>query len=474
VNPKPTFCRRTGLILALALAASPAALQAQQAQPPRERPQLAEKTSEALQKLVPLQATTPPDYQGMLDIVDGVLPGVPPTSYDAAFLQNIKAKLFLGMDRYAEAIPVWERVIQLSDQHDYLDPREINDIVLYLAQIIFSEGANSKDPAVQQRAVAQASAYLKRHLTNSPKPTLATQMFYAQLLYQQAVANQNQVNTDLLRQAREVIEQSMQSTLQPAEGFYMLLLAILQQENDVERSADLLELLVKKFPQKRDYWPLLMSTYLNLASNENDDLRRREHYVRAINALERAQELGFMTTPRDNYNLVTVYLTAGQYGTATDLLHAGLRNGTIESTLANWRLLGSYYQQVNKEMHAIEALKEAAKLYPDEGMVDLQIGEIYRQLEKIPEARDYYRSALKKGGLDKPVMAYQLLAYTSMELDDWPEAHRAITEAAKSPEFANDQQMVNLKKHIEATLAEREEAEKQAEEAKEKGTPKSA
>lgn len=475
MTQKSAFSRRAGVILALVLAASPAAHSAEPSTPPRERPQLAEKTGEALQKLAPLQATTPPNYKGMLEIVEGVLPTVPPTSYDAAFLLNIKAKLFLGMDRYAEAIPVWEKVVQLSDQYQYLDPREINEIVLYLAQIIFSEAANNKDTAVQQRAISRASAYLKRHLENATKPTLATQMFYAQLLYQQAVVNPTNVDTKLLSQAREVIERSMQSTLQPAEGFYMLLLAILQQQNDVARCADILELMVSKFPQKKDYWPLLMSTYLNLASNENDELRRKEHYVRAINTIERAQKLGFMTTPKDNYNLVTIYLTAGQFHIATDLLHEGLKKGTIESTLANWRLLGSYYQQVNKEEQAIAALKDAVKLFPDNGMLDLQIGEIYRQLEKTKEARDFYRSALEKGGLDKPFVAWQLLAYTSMELDDWNEAHRAIVEAAKTPEFASDQQMVNLKKHIEATLAEREELQKQAEEeAKKKGTPKSA
>lgn len=467
-----TLRRSAGLALALAVAIAAtesAAAQRRRQPPPRstppaaaqnEKPQLGEKTSEALQKLGPLQQLKPPGYAEMLAVVDGVLATVPPTSYDAAFLLNIKAKILLGMDKYAESVPVWEQTIRLSDQYGYIDPKEINEIVLYLAQIIFGEAANIKDPAQQRQYVARASAYLKRHLENNPKPSLETQMFYAQLLYQQAVSDPKNINQDLLRQARAVIERGMQSTLQPKEGFYMLLLAIFQQENDMVRSAELLELLVKKFPQKKDYWPLLMATYLNLATTEKDEVRRQELYVRAINTIERAQKLGFMKTPKDNYNLVTLYLTAGQFGDATDILHAGLKNGTIESTLPNWRLLGSYYQQANKELLAIEALKEAGRLFPKEGMVDLQIGEIYRQLEKTREARDFYRSALQKGKLEKPQVAYQLVAYTSMELDDWDEAHRAITEASKHPEFAKDQQMVNLKKHIEETIAMREEEKK--------------
>ena len=46
---------------------------------------------------------------------------------------------------------------------------------------------------------------------------------------------------------------------------HMVLLAILQQENNIPRSAELLELLVSKFPQKKDYWSLLMATYLTAA-----------------------------------------------------------------------------------------------------------------------------------------------------------------------------------------------------------------
>ncbi len=456
------------LICALAAAPGVPAAQRSRAQP-KAQPQtpaqkekqphsLQEKTSEALQKIKPLQDAK--DWDGILALVDGLLPTVGDTSYDRAFLLDIKAKLLLTKDQLGAAIAPWEEALKISDQFQYFDKRYTSDILLYLAQIIFSEATTIKDTAKQQQAINHSLVYLKRHLTESPKPSLETQMFYAQLLYQQAVSDASNLNKDLLRQAREVIERGMQSTLQPKEGFYMLLLAVYQQENDMVRSGELLELLVKKFPQKKDYWPLLMATHLNLASTEKDDTRRREFYVRAINALERAQKLGFMQTPKDNYNLVTIYLTAGQFGKATDILHDGLKKGTIESTLANWRLLGSYYQQANKEIQAIEALKEAAKLFPKEGMVDLHIGEIYRPLEKTKEAREYYRSALKKGNLEKPQVAYQLVAYTSMELDDWDEALRAITEAAKHPDFAKDQQMVNLKKHIEDTVREREETRK--------------
>jgi Tfp pilus assembly protein PilF len=459
--------RGAALLLALSVCTAPA-LQAQEQQRERQPHNLAEKTSEALKTFGQLQQQTPPAYDQMMVIVDNLLPTLPPTSYDRAFLLDIKAKLFAGQEQYGRAIGPWEEALKLSDQFNYFDERQTNELTLWLAQLIFSEAATIKDPAALNNLMGKAAGYLKRHLAENKRPSLETRMFYAQLLYQQAVADANRINRDVLRQAREVVEDGMMAAIQPKEGFYMLLMAILQQENDHVRSAEILELMVNKFPDKRDYWPALMGTYLNIATTEQDEFRRREHYIRAINALERAQERGFMTTPKDNYNLVTVYLTAGQFSKATDILHAGLKNGTIESTLANWRLLGSYYQQATRDLDAIEALKQAAQLFPTEGMIDLHIGEIYRQLDKPREARPYYVSALKKGKLEKPIVLFQLLAYTSMELDDWEEAQRAMNEASKLPEFAKDEQLQNLKKHIDETIQIREENKKLREEAAKK------
>jgi tetratricopeptide (TPR) repeat protein len=181
-----------------------------------------------------------------------------------------------------------------------------------------------------------------------------------------------------------------------------------------------------------------------------------------------------MNDPKINYNLFTIYILAGQFSTATDILHAGLKKGTIENTLQNWRILGGYYLQANKEFQAIDALKEAEKIYPKEGILDQQIGDIYHQLDKTKEAHDAYLRAVEKGSEDpqwKPWAAWQLVAYTSMELENWDEALRAIRKAAEYPEFAKDKQMVQFKKYLEDTVREREEAKKAKEEENKQKTP---
>jgi tetratricopeptide (TPR) repeat protein len=164
-----------------------------------------------------------------------------------------------------------------------------------------------------------------------------------------------------------------------------------------------------------------------------------------------------MNTPRDNYNLFTVYLNAGYTIEACDLLYKGMKNGTIESKPENWKILGSYYQQANKELQAIAALKEAAKLFPKDGSIEVLLGQIYQQMDKTKEAHDAYARGVAKGNLgEHPHQALLYLAYTALELEDYDGALKAIGEAEKLPGGSKDPQVKSLKAGIEATIQERE------------------
>lgn len=454
-----------GLCLALLFAVSVAAQEA------KKEHSFSEKTSEGLKKLGELQQQQPPPYPAMLAHIESMITLAGPTSYDMAYLQNIRARLLAAMDKYAPAIEAWELALKLSDQFGYFETKETNDMALYLSQIMFIEAGNIKNPAQQSAQINKALGYLKRHLDNTKKPSLDTQALYAQLLYQQAVSNDKNIDQARLKEAREVVEKAMLSTQNPKESFYLLLIAIMQQQNEMTRASEYLELFLKKFPGKKDYWPVLVQTYVSLAQAEKDPEKGRDFYIRAINAIERAQKLGFMKTPKDNYALVTIYITAGQFSMATELLHKHLKEGTIESTLSNWRILGSYYQQASKDQEAIGALKEAIAKFPKEGMLDLQIGEIYRQQEKTKEAGESYVSAIRKGNLEKPVVAYQLLAYSLMETGDFDGAKKVMDELRQKypEEFNKDAQIKSLADHIDNTLKEREELKRQKEEQKQKG-----
>ena len=124
----------------------------------------------------------------------------------------------------------------------------------------------------------------KRFLDKTPKPTPEAVSTYAMLLYYKAVADPNNVDQAMLKEARKVVEQGLTTAIKPKESFYQLLLALQQQQNDTAGSAEILELLLKQNPNKKDQWQMLMAMYLQLSDkvSKDDPTAAREYLVRAI------------------------------------------------------------------------------------------------------------------------------------------------------------------------------------------------
>jgi tetratricopeptide (TPR) repeat protein len=420
-------------------------------------PGLNEKVSEALQqKMKPLLDAK--NWDGAMAVIDSVLVGLDPNGYDTAFLSDIKAKIFLQKNDYASAIGPMETTLRLADANkNFFDKKTILDVVYFLAQIYYQEGTSSKDPTVQKNYFNKSSAYIKRWLQTTPKKNQEASLFYASILYNQAVVNPDKVDLELIKRVQTEVQEGLLTSLKPKEGFYVLLLASLQQIGDLAGSAEVLEQMVKVKPENRTYWLQLLATYLNLGGGtEKDEQKSRESFARAINTMERAQALGLMQTPKDNYNLVTMYYNAGQFGRATDLLYSGLKSGAIESDLKNWQLLAYSYQQIGRDAQAIAVLKEAGTAFPS-GQIEFQIGQIYSQMDnRTAEAYAYYSKAVEKGGLEKPHSAYMFLAYTAFELEKFDEALAAINKTIGSPDGQKDAQAPRLKQAIEDAVKERE------------------
>lgn len=446
--------RAASLATAIILSASVAtAQQGGGSGAPQKQHSVSEKTQEAFGKLKPLQDTQ--NYAGMLALLEGIQ--VAPGSYDEALVLDMKAKIYGMTNQLSKALAPWERVVQLADQHGYFDKKTILDIVFYLAQIYAQEGSTSKDPAVQQQAFTKSLAYFKRYLENTPKPTPEAMMAYASVLYYRATSGKAP-DPAMLQQAREIVERGLTTSIKPKEGFYQLLLTLQQQQNDMAGSSDILELLLKQNPNKKDYWQLLMATYLQLSEKTKDPNLSREYLTRAIVTCERAQALGHLNTPKDNMNLVSLYLMANQFTKGTELLYNGMKSGKIESEPNNWRVLGRYYLEANLNAQAIAVLQEAAKLFPKNSEIEVQLAQIYLQMEKTKEAMQHAKNAIAKGSFEttKPYSVHYLVAYTNYELGNLEASLAAITEAEKFKEAKDDAQLPKLKNVVTDAITERD------------------
>jgi tetratricopeptide (TPR) repeat protein len=433
-----------GLCLAGVLAVGSPVVRAGDADKPRE---LSQKTVEVFAKIRPLNESK--NFAGMLALLEGIVPSLPANSYDAAVVQEMRGRLLFALEKYNEALEPMTIALKLGDQFDYIEMGKRLELLQLLSALHYQEGTNAKLPAAEQRRHADlAIGYLDRFLKNTKKVTPESSMLYANMLYNKAIANTNNVDKDLIRQMRAEVERGLFLSIAPKEGFYALLLAGLQQEQDYLRGSELLEFLVKNFPEKKDYWPTLLSFYLNImnVNLESDPRTARTYNIRAINTIERAQKLGTLNTPKDNYNLVTLYINAGQYGRATEMLHSGLKNGTIESDVKTWNILGSYYQQAEQPEKAIAAIQEAIKLFPQSGQLELVLGGIYRDTGKSREGFEAFQRAVKKGNLDKPEAPLMLIAYTGYELEEYDAALDAISKVENTPEGQKDTQLPHLKR----------------------------
>lgn len=417
---------------------------------------LSDKTVEVFTKIRPLNEAK--NFAGMQALLDALVPTLPADSYDMAVAQDMRGKIMFTQEKYSQAIEPLTVALKLADSHKYFEPSQVLTVLQMLATLHYQEGTNAGVPAARQKHhIDSAIALLKRWLDETPRVTPETSMLYASMLYNKAIANPEQVDKALIGQMRREVERGLLLSIAPREGFYALLLAGLQQEQDYVRGAELLEFLVTNFPEKKDYWPTLLSFYLNMMNvNMDSDARiARINNIRAINTIERAQKLGNLNTPKDNYNLVTLYINAGQFGQATELLHAGLKAGAIESDVKTWNILGSYYLQADQQDKAIVAIKEAIAHFPESGQLELLLGQIYRDQGKSREAFNHFQNAVRKGNLDKVETAHQLIAYTGYELEEYEAALKAIEETEKTEEGRRDTQLPHLKRAIENTLKER-------------------
>lgn len=420
-------------------------------------PSLSDSVGDALSKLRPLIDAK--DWTGAEKLVDALIPTVQPDSYDLSVLLDTKARLLIQGNDYTSSLPVMEQALQISDRHHFSDAAKTMEDLSLLSQLYYQAAGNTKTPKDEQLAdYGKAISYIERWFSLSTKPSEETTVYYASVLYNEALSiNADHPDSDLVAKTQDVVRKGLKISIHPRDNFYLLLLATLQQQGKNAEAAEVLEYMLQLNPANKSFWPELVSFYVNLAQTADkntDDFRK--YYIRAINALERAQALGYMNTPKDNFLLFTFYYDTAQFGTAADLLYQGLTNGTISGEFNNWELLSTSYQQINQPFKAIDVLKIAAQKFPNNGNLESQIAQVYLGLDKNEEAYTYEKLATETGGLDKAWVAYNTLAYLAFELGKYDDSKAAIDKAIELRGGKPDRQSVSLRNAIIEAITERD------------------
>jgi tetratricopeptide (TPR) repeat protein len=420
------------------------------AAPADNAPELSEKVQGGIAPLSALFEAK--KWDEALASIDALIAKVDAKSFDRAFLCGLKAQILGSKGDFSGAIEPLETMLKIGDElhlfrFAHALPINEQDVLINLASLYLQEASTAKTPESQRNAYDKAHFYGKR-LVEAKKPTLEGQSMWARILYSEATLDPNKVDLTLMKQAADEAQKALHLIIKPREENFTLYLATLQQLGDNSRSAELLELLVKLFPNSKNYWPLLFNTYLALQSTGD-----KSADISPVVALERAQAAGQMVTNKDNFMLAGLYYNIQQYEFAAELLEKGLRSGKIDPEQKNWELLAACYQQMNKEARAIEVFKEAIKLFPKSASLEQQIGQVYYNNDKHEEAYKHFQAAVAKG-LEKPGTTLLLISYIAMEMKNLDEALSAAEKAVKADPKSKD--AANLLKVINESIVDRD------------------
>ena len=282
-------------------------------------------------------------------------------------------------------------------------------------------------------------------------------MIYAQLLFSRGMINASNPDQALLKRAIEQVDIGLKLSTHPKDTFYILKLVCLNQLDRYVESSELLEALIKLKPDNNAYWQQLAATYLAIAAKceeTKDPAKAREYNIRSIVTIERAQANGFMNTRKDNFNLIGIYFNIGQFEKAAELLATGLKSDGIDNDPKNWELLALAYQQLQRPLKGIDALKDATKAFPKSGQLEFLIAQAYTSLDKPEESLKHVQLAITKGNLTKPYQAYLSLAYTAYSLQKYEVAYEAALKASEFPDGAKDGK--NMADALSALIKDRE------------------
>jgi hypothetical protein len=394
-----------------------------------EKNQPSDEGSEAIQAIA--KHFDENNFQKALDDAKKFRAKFKPDSFDYAYMCQMQAVSLVQLKDVTGSLEPFRTALELSDKHGYFTKAQNTELTFTVAQIYGQLASETKDAAGQQKYWGEAFNYARKWMEKTTKINQEGVYFAAQAVYSKAAAAGGEsFDKELMRQAADLCNKALLLAIKPKEHALLLLVASLQQLDRLEESADYLELMVKLFPNNKQYWSQLANTYILIAEQKKEEKERNRSQLRAILTFERAQKIGLLNSPKDNYYLVGLLINTGQHDAAIDLMETSIRNGQLDGTEQNWQLLAQSYQEIKKDQKAIDTLKEASKLFPKNSALDVQIANLYYGLDKLPEALAFLRGAVAKG-VDKPGPTQVFIAYISLELKKPEDALAAATEALR-------------------------------------------
>ena len=335
-------------------------------------------------------------YRESLKQLDEALPKVKNKAYESALLLRAQASAYIGLGNYAQAAKSLEKTLATEGLPTESAHRVEYDLArLYMAL----------------ERYAKASKLFTLWIKKTPEPPVEVYVLLGQALVQQS----------RWRESVSPLRKAIGKSQSPKESWYQLLLAAYYELKDYEACKRLLKVMVKRFPDKAEYWRQLAAIH----QLTND-------YAEALAVLEMAYTRSLLSRENDLRILGTLYLQQEQPERAARVLSKALDDKVLPPKARYYKLLGDARHLARDRKGAAVALRRAAELGGD-GNTWLRLAQIAAAEERWSEAVGSARKALRAERLRRPGSAHMLLGIALFELDDQAAAEKALTQAAKFP-----------------------------------------
>jgi len=318
-------------------------------------------------------------------------------SYELANVYNLYAFIHYSNEDYAKALQAYENVVK---QPDIPLAMEVNTkftiAQLYFVQEQWQKGINALLDWFKVTDNPNANAYV-----------LLSQGYYQTKDYDKALLN-----------VEKAINMYLAKDKIPKEQWYNLARFLYFEKNDVDKTVEVLETLLKYYPKKQ-YWVQVSHMY-------GEQKKEPEQLA----AMETAYVQDMLDKGGEQVTMAYLYLNAEVPYKAAKVMDKGLKDKSIEGRSKNWEIAGSAWRQAQEIKKAIPAMEEAAAK-AETGELYSRLGNVYLDGDQFKEAITAINKGLKRGGVKRPDTARLVLGMAYFNVKQYDKAREAFKAAGR-------------------------------------------
>ena len=318
-------------------------------------------------------------------------------SYELANVYNLYAFIYYSREDYGKALQAYENVVK---QPDIPVAMEVNTkftiAQLYFVQEQWQKGINALLEWFKVTESPNANAYV-----------LLAQGYYQIKDYNKALTN-----------VEKAISMTLAKDKIPKEQWYNLARFLYFEKNDVNKTVDTLETLLKYYPKKQ-YWVQLSHMY-----------GEQKKESQQLSAMETAYVQGMLDKGTEQVTMAYLYLNGDVPYKAAKVMDKGLKDGSIEGKSKNWEIVGSAWRQAQEVEKSIPAMEQAAAK-SDSGELYARLGNVYLDGDQYKKAITAINKGLARGGVKRPDNARLILGMAYFNTKQYEKAREAFQAAGR-------------------------------------------